>query len=134
MPAPHRDSRLVALVAAGGTVGVLARDLLTRAVGATSWPVATFAINLVGAFALGLLLASLRRHGPDAGRLLHARLLLGTGVLGGFTTYSALAVGTVELAQDDRLVAALAYGLGTVVLGLGAVGLGSAAGRGRTTA
>ncbi len=129
MPAPHRDPRLLALVAAGGTVGVLARDLLARSVGDTSWPVATFAINLVGAFLLGLLLAALRRRGPDAGRLRQARVLLGTGVLGGFTTYSALAVGTVELARDDRLGAAAAYGAGTVVLGLVAVTLGAAVGR-----
>lgn len=133
MPAPHRDPRLVALVAAGGTAGVLSRDLLTRATGDTSWPVATFAINLSGAFLLGLLLASLRRRGPDAGRLRHARLLLGTGVLGGFTTYSALAVGAVELARDDRLAAAAAYAVGTVVLGLVAVALGAAAGRRGTT-
>jgi CrcB protein len=134
MPAPHRDPRLVALVAIGGTGGVLARDLVTRAVGDTSWPVATLAINLVGAFLLGLLLAALRRRGPDAGRLRDARLLLGTGVLGGFTTYSALAVGTVELARDDRLATAAAYAAGTVVLGLVAVTLGAAAGQRRADA
>jgi CrcB protein len=134
MPAPHRDPRLVALVAAGGTGGVLARDLVTRAVGDTDWPVATFAINVAGAFLIGLLLAALRRRGADEGRRRLARLLLATGVLGGFTTYSALALGTVELVRDDRVLAGAAYGLGTVVVGLGAVVLGAALGRRTGTA
>ncbi len=129
MPAPHRDPRLVALVAAGGCVGVLARDLVTRVAGDTSWPVATFAINVSGAFLLALLLASLRAAGPDDGRRLRLRLLLGTGVLGGFTTYSALAVATAQLAEDGRAATALAYALGTVAVGLAATVLGAWAGR-----
>jgi len=73
-------------------------------------------INVVGAFALGLLLESLVRRGPDAGRRRDLRLLVGTGVLGGFTTYSALAVDTATL-LGDALPIAINYGVGSVVLG-----------------
>ena len=79
-------------------------------------PVATLAVNLVGAFLLGVLLEwlSSARVGPGRGRRL--RLLAGTGRLGGFTTYSALATETVTRLQD-RPGTAVGYALATVVLG-----------------
>jgi CrcB protein len=80
-------------------------------------PVIILAINVVGAFALGCLLDSLTRRGADEGARRTARLLLGTGVLGGFTTYSALATGTSLLLTAGQAGAAIAYGLATVVLG-----------------
>src|SRR5699024_11239433 len=54
-------------------------------------PVGTFLANISGAFLLGLLVESLSRRGADHGRRRDLRLLLGTGLLGGYTTYSALA-------------------------------------------
>jgi CrcB protein len=114
----------IAVVAVGGAVGTAARALITAAIpaGAFSWPI--LAINLVGAFCLGLLLDVLAHRGPDEGRRRTARLLLGTGVLGGFTTYSTLAVDTATLLQAGHVGAGVGYGLGTVVAGLGAVAAG----------
>ena len=52
-------------------------------------PVATFGINVVGAFLLSVLLELLAKHGLDIGWSRRVRLGVGTGALGGFTTYSA---------------------------------------------
>jgi CrcB protein len=115
---PYRRWSLLALVAAGGTVGTALRQgLLLLAPDLERFPVTTFAINLAGAFALGVLLELLVRSGPDAGRRRGIRLLVGTGVLGGFTTYSALATATAVLAVTGLAGWAVAYALGTVVLG-----------------
>lgn len=93
------------LVGLGGALGAIARYLLS----CVTHPVlAVFAMNVVGAFLLGVLTAM------AAGKW---RLFLGTGLLGGFTTYSALAVDTVRLLHDD-VVAGLLYATGSVAVGL----------------
>jgi CrcB protein len=86
-------------------------------------------VNVAGAFALGLLLAALARRGPDRGRRRMLRLLLGTGLLGGFTTYSTLAVDTAGLLGAGGLVAGGGSALLTVVAGLGGAALGDRLGR-----
>ena len=80
-------------------------------------PLSILGINVVGALALGFLLEALARSGPDLGRYRRARLLLGTGLLGGFTTFSTLAVASAELLNAGRPFAAAGYALGTVILG-----------------
>jgi CrcB protein len=106
-PAPRSATLLVAV---GGVVGSLARFGLSHA-----WPhlVATFAINVVGAFALGALVA---RRPPEH----WSRPLIGTGVLGGFTTFSALAVQTV----DASAVTGAVYLAGTLLVGTAAAAWG----------
>jgi CrcB protein len=115
---PYRRWSLLALVAVGGTIGTALRQgLLLLAPDLDAFPLTTFGINLAGAFALGLLLEVLVRSGPDVGRRRGIRLLVGTGALGGFTTYSALATATAVLAVTGLAGWAVAYALGTVVLG-----------------
>jgi CrcB protein len=132
-PPPTRPLRhrlpLVLLVVAGGAVGTTLRVLVTLAVPpAGSFDTAIFAINVVGAFVLGLLLERLLRAGPDDGRRRLLRLGVGTGVLGGFTTYSSLATETATLgAAGDGATAAL-YGLASVLLGVLAAAAGIALG------
>ncbi len=107
------------LVFVGGTVGTASRYVLTTVT--PQWfgmPFATLGINVVGALLLGLLLELLALRGPDRGRLRAVRLLLGTGFLGGFTTYSALAVDTDDLLRSGQILAAAAYAVITVVLGV----------------
>ena len=106
----------------GGVLGVFARELLTAALpDAASLPVAVLVANMVGALLLGYLLESLvageHRGGARAARGQRLRLLLGTGVLGGFTTYSAVALGVTLLAEGDVIVAAVLYGFATIVCG-----------------
>ncbi len=106
------------MVAFGGAIGTGAREAISLAIPPIGGlPVAILGINVVGAFLLGLLLESLLRRGPDAGRRRDLRLFLGTGVLGGFTTYSALAAdSSVLLIEGSDLVGVL-YAVGSVVLG-----------------
>lgn len=85
-----------------------------------TWPWATFLINIVGSFALGFLLESLGRLGDDTGWRRHVRLGVGTGVIGGFTTYSTFVLELHTLYDSDRLVLAVAYALISVVLGISA--------------
>ena len=130
-PAPlHLQPSALLAVAAGGLIGTGARYGLGTAVPVESgaWPVTTFAINVVGALLLGILLESLVRIGPDTSWRRVVRLGVGTGALGSFTTYSALAVDTGLLLRDDEFVAAAAYALGTVLVGLVATGMGVALG------
>ncbi|MCS6552857.1 CrcB family protein [Curtobacterium flaccumfaciens pv. flaccumfaciens] len=122
---PHLRWGFIALVALGGAIGTTVRALLAAAFPAhdgISW--AILAINVVGAFCLGFLLDALARRGPDVGRRRAVRLFVGTGVLGGFTTYSTLAGDTAQLLDLGRWTAGTGYALLSVVLGLVAVVLG----------
>ncbi len=121
----HLRPSLLAIVLVGGTVGTAAREglvLVVPMLGAL--PVAILLINVVGAFALGLLLEALLRSGPDEGRRRVARLGIGTGFCGGFTTYSTLAVGTAELLRSGTTGLAIAYAVGSVVVGAVAAWVG----------
>lgn len=127
----------LALVAAGGTAGVAAREALTLAAPALgmpdggSLPWAVIAANIGGAFILGWLSGALAsntsmHHTTRRGRAL--RLLLGIGFCGGFTTYSTFAVGVVLLAGPAGPAAAAALAGGTVLAGALASWLGLAVG------
>ena len=130
----HLRPGYLALVALGGMIGTAMREAISLAVAPIGpFPVAIFGINVLGAFLLGLLLEALARRGPDEGRRRQLRLLLGTGVLGGFTTYSALSADSAELLTDGGFTAALIYGGATVLLGglasWGGILLGTVLGR-----
>lgn len=121
---PHLRPGQIALVAAGGAVGTLIRYLLQQTVPPTGFPVATMGINIVGAFLLGLLISSLARRGPDTGRRRSLRFLLGTGALGGLTTYSALALDSVSLAGGADASNSAIYAFGTLIIGVAAAAIG----------
>ena len=92
-------------------------------------------VNITGALLLGILLEALAVRGPDRGGRRRLRLLLGTGVLGGYTTYSLLAADVAGLLLDGRIAVALGYGVGSIVLGILAAwaGILLARGLGRRT-
>ncbi|MFJ4297348.1 fluoride efflux transporter FluC [Curtobacterium sp. NPDC089689] len=118
----HLRWRSLGLVAVGGAIGTGLRALLAAAFppgDGISWTI--LVINVVGAFCLGLLLEALAHRGPDVGRRRGLRLFVGTGVLGGFTTYSTLADDTAQLLDAGRWAAGSGYALLSVVLGLAAV-------------
>lgn len=89
------------LIAGGGMLGTLIRYGLATAhsVQAGVWPWVTFWINIVGSAVLGALLDGLAATGPDDGWRRRVRLAVGTGLLGGFTTYSTFSVEIVTLAR-----------------------------------
>ncbi len=111
-----------AVVLVGGAFGTAVRAALESAFPAQpgGWPWITFAINVSGSFLLGLLLETLSRRGPDAGLRRYLRLGVGTGVMGGYTTYSTFAVETVRLLGlgGAATFLGIGYALGSVVLGL----------------
>jgi len=126
----HTRPVLLAVVWLGGSLGTASRFLLSRALPAPAHlPLATFGINLTGALVLGVLLGRLAATGPDQGRRRMVRLAVGTGFLGGFTTYSALAVDTITLTAGGRPLWAVGYALATVVVGVAAAALGLGLGR-----
>jgi CrcB protein len=88
MPQPV-DPRVLGVIVAGGAIGVLARALVLAPVDdPTAVPWVTLGINVAGSLLLGIVVGWLDDRRPLA------RAFLGTGILGGFTTYSAFAVAT----------------------------------------
>lgn len=123
----HLRPGALLLVFAGGTLGTAAREALSLAFPPLDGiPYAIFGINITGALLLGVLLESLVRRGPDRGGRQRLRLLLGTGVMGGFTTYSALALDSARLIGSGSIGAGTAYGIGTVIVGAAATWAGIA--------
>jgi len=130
----HTDPVLVVSVAAGGAVGSLARYGLSHALlPHDGVPLGTLTENVVGAFLLGFLLQWLLGRGDETHRRRWLRLMLGTGVLGGFTTYSAFALELHGLLAGGRAGIAVGYALATVVGGtlacVAGVALAASAGR-----
>ncbi|GII99843.1 camphor resistance protein CrcB [Sediminihabitans luteus] len=114
----HAQPALVALVVLGGAVGTAGRYGLALAVPTVAgWPLATLTANVVGAFCLGLLLEALVRRGPETTGLRRVRLGVGTGALGGFTTFSSLAFEIERLLAGGDVATALGYAAATLVLG-----------------
>jgi fluoride exporter len=108
------------LVALGGAIGAVLRFL---AVGLWPAPWGIMAVNVLGCLLMGALFVLLE------GRAVWIFFLM-TGVLGGFTTFSAYALDTMKLFQAGQMLTALTYAGGTVILSLGAVGLGAFIARG----
>lgn len=127
----HLRPSLIGLVMLGGVVGTALRNTVSHLIPAVpgAWPWATFGINLTGALLLGLLLEWLVRLRPEDPRRRILQLSLGTGVLGGFTTYSSFAVETVALATHGAALVAVAYASSSIALGFVAAFGGSWLGR-----
>ncbi|WP_245949906.1 fluoride efflux transporter FluC [Calidifontibacter indicus] len=123
----HRERLvLLGLVFVGGVCGTWVRAELSNRfpVAADAWPWTTFWINVSGAFVLGVLLGLLARLGDDSGWRRRVRLGLGTGVLGGYTTYSTFAVEVVERQRDSLLLLSTGYALASLVCGVLAAAIG----------
>ena len=111
-------------VSAGGVLGALARFGITTTWPGTpdGFPWATFAINVTGCLLIGVLMVTIADVLPGR-RLL--RPFLGTGVLGGYTTFSTYIVDAQQLLNHDAAATALIYLAATVVSALLAVFTGS---------
>jgi CrcB protein len=121
--------RELAAVAVGGAIGASLRwSLGTWIVGRTgsAFPWHTMLINVSGAFLIGVLMALSVEKGIISSDW---RLFLGTGVLGGFTTFSTLSYESIALIQNGLWTAGLANMFGSGVAGLVAAWLGLVAGR-----
>lgn len=129
----HGD--VLAVIALGGGLGSIARYGIARALPTAPghFPWATFTANVVGSFALGLLMVYVLEVWPPS-RLV--RPFLGVGVIGGFTTFSTYGVETRGLLAAHAWLLAAVYALGSLAAGLAAVRAGIVTGRrtGRTGA
>jgi CrcB protein len=104
------------VVVGGGAAGSLARETVTDAISPIrGWPAGTLLVNMAGSFALGWLLV---RLAGGAQRLTLTVPLVAVGLLGGFTTFGAFALELWMLGAGGQWVAAVAYGVVSVVLGL----------------
>lgn len=115
-------------VAVGGGIGALLRyqtgRWLTHLLGPQAmlaFPWATLAVNVVGSLAMGLLAGWLARHGQGGEQY---RLLLGVGVLGGFTTFSSFSLELMLLIERGQAAQGLAYAAISVLAGLAALYIG----------
>ena len=110
-------------IAVGGGLGTLARYGVSRIIQVSqdTFPWATFVTNLTGAFLIGVFLTLLLERFPP---MRYPRPFFAIGFLGGFTTFSTLAVETVTLCKDGYPVLGIGYLLATVACGLAACYLG----------
>jgi CrcB protein len=113
----------VVMLGLAGATGTAARFALSE--WATkrwpgTFPLATLLINATGAFALGLLMTA----GGAGSALAQERLLLGTGFLGGYTTFSTLSYDTHSLFRSGQTRAAWLNAVGSLAIGLAAAALG----------
>ncbi len=103
-------------VALAGALGAALRYVVERAVSARvrrEWPWGTFVVNVTGCLALGYL------SGTS-----HVHVVLGIGLVGAYTTFSAYAVEFVRVEADHHMTAAAVYALGSVGAGVVAAALG----------
>ena len=115
-------------VALGGALGASLRYLTNVAAMRTfgpGFPVATVLVNVLGSFLMGVLVVAL----AEKGGMRFAPLLM-TGVLGGFTTFSAFSLDAVTLYERGQIALAGGYVLGSVILSLAALVAGMAITRG----
>ncbi len=125
-PSPTTASLYVAL---GGATGSLLRyqtgRMMTYWLGPqamTAFPWATLAVNVLGSLAMGLLIGFLARHGSGASEVW--RLLIGIGLLGGFTTFSSFSMEMMMLIERGQPALALTYAAVSLFAGLTALYIG----------
>ncbi len=116
-------------IALGGALGSWLRYLVATEVTQRAGVLGagTFAVNLGGALVLGVVFGVIEVRFPETPRWVGSGISI--GVLGGFTTFSSFALDAFQQVEDGRPGLAVAYVLGTVVLGLAAAFLGVWLGR-----
>lgn len=112
-------------VALGGAIGSCLRygvsELVMKFLSESTWPFATYIVNVSGGFAMGVIFGWFSTTGIENTSL---RLFLATGILGGFTTFSAFSLELYQIANRGSLGLAVIYGLSSVLLSLIALVIG----------
>jgi CrcB protein len=113
-------------VGVGGMIGSIMRYIFTLLAGSHTFPLATFCINIVGSFAIGIIFG-LALHYFASGTI---KLFLATGICGGFTTFAAFSMESLQLLQQQKYILAATYIAGSIVLSLAAAFAGFAISKG----
>lgn len=115
--------KIILAIGAGSFIGGILRYLFSQSVQSrflSAFPFGTLSVNIIGCFLIGIVFALSER-----GNMSHEwRLFLATGLLGGFTTFSAFSNETVSLLRDGQFFYASAYIISSVALALAATFLG----------
>ena len=117
------------IVACGGALGAALRHLTNSAtlrLLGPNYPWGTLTVNILGSFIMGLIVELVARR---LGASTEMRLFLATGVLGGYTTFSAFSLDTILMWERGAMASALGYVVLSVVLSLAALVGGLALGR-----
>jgi CrcB protein len=117
--------KLTLIIGFGGALGSIARWLLSNWVSqfttAAKFPWGIFIVNLAGCMVAGLIAGLIERNdlfGADT------RLFLFTGILGGFTTFSAFGLETMQLLRRGEWLVASSYAIGSVAIGIAMAWIG----------
>jgi fluoride exporter len=109
------------LIGLGGAAGSMLRYAVSLIVVSRTFPLATLLINIVGSFAIGLVLACSSKDETFASNW---KLFLATGICGGFTTFSAFSAENLQLLQSGKAGLSLLYITASIVAGIAAAWLG----------
>lgn len=112
--------RNILLVGMGGMLGSVLRYLASVWIKPTGFPAATLSVNILGSLLIGLIMGWAAKQPQQE----FWRLLLATGICGGFTTFSAFAWENLQMLQQQRYLYFCIYAFGTLILSLIAVALG----------
>jgi len=110
------------LVMFGGAIGALGRyqfGRLAMHLWGTGWPWGTFGVNIIGGFLMGTLAGVLARFGSSGHEQI--RLLIGVGMMGGFTTFSSFSLETILMIERGEWSSAALYAVLSVVLSVAAL-------------
>ena len=122
----------IILVFTGGGLGALGRwgfGLISARLLGNAWPWGTFGVNVIGCFVMGLVMGHLMKTGAMAPSNDNWRLFLATGILGGFTTFSAFSLETAKMIEAGHWLNAGVYTVASVTLSIAAVFAGMALSR-----
>jgi len=115
--------RIVALVGIGSFIGGTLRYLIAQMVQSkflSAFPFGTLTVNIIGCFVIGLVFGMSEKLNLSP----EWRLFLATGICGGFTTFSAFSLETMQLLRDGQIFYGLLYVATSILVGLLAVYLG----------
>ncbi len=122
------DKREIAAVFLGGALGTLLRAALAEAFtsSATSWPWATFVVNIVAAFLLGYFVTRLQERLPMSS---YSRSLLGTGLCGGLSTFATMQIELLNMINAHAYGLAATYAVASIFAGYLAIHFATAVAR-----
>jgi CrcB protein len=113
----YRTWSAVWMVFVGGAIGTLTRESFDLITPEPNLPHTTFIINVAGSFALAAIYAFVKDHGETPSTRRRLRLILGTGFMGGFTTYSSFSVAVATQAAHGSGVDAAVLAVASLVIG-----------------